>query len=475
LKTSAFKKKLHRYHSQPEPPVETHRTKKQTKAEPCDPPSLERGVRQLLADKVSGTMVGLWLLVPEHLRLGTWDLLCGWTGHPTPRLEPRVALQLIHEAALCVTGVRQERTLSQKGFELLNGLPFVVSDMAVHQLLGAHTTHEAQQLQVALGLLRRASGHFGGHLLAIDPHRVRSYSKRQMRRHRKDNNAKPTKVAQTFFVLDADTHQPLCFTTGTASRTVAQATPELLDLARQILKPDDQGALVVADTEHLTTALFDEVHQRTGFELLVPMAMHASLRKRLEAIPAEQFTRQWAGYATTKQLYTPVKSQSGPFYELIQRLGERLEEWTFKAFLCTTDRDEAQALTRDYPKRWHIEEFFNANQALGWKRAGTQNLNIRYAQMTMALIAQTLIYQLRSRLAEPISGWDASHLAQSFFQGLDGDIRVTEDTIIVTYYDAPNVEQLRDHYENLPEKLRAENVNPRIPWLYDFKLDFRFR
>ena len=112
--------------------METYRTKKRTTPEPCDPLSLERGVRQLLADKISGTMVGLWLLVPEHLRLGTWDLLCGWTGHPTPRLEPRVALQLVHEAALCVSGVRQQRTLSQKGFELLNGLPFVVSDMAVH-------------------------------------------------------------------------------------------------------------------------------------------------------------------------------------------------------------------------------------------------------------------------------------------------------------------------------------------------------
>jgi hypothetical protein len=181
-----------------------------------------------------------------------------------------------------------------------NGLPFVVSDMAVHQLLGAHTVEEAQQLQITLGLLRRASGHFCGNLLAIDPHRVRSYSKRQMRRHRKDNEAKPTKVAQTFFVLDANTHQPVCFTTGSASRTVAQATPELLDLVHRILKPDGHGPLVVADTEHLTTALFDDVHQHTRFDLLVPMAMRASLYQCLEAIPAAQFTRQWAGYATTK-------------------------------------------------------------------------------------------------------------------------------------------------------------------------------
>jgi hypothetical protein len=232
---------------------------------------------------------------------------------------------------------------------------------------------------------------------------------------------------------------------------------------------------VVADTAHLTTALFDDVHQHTRFDLLVPMAMRASLYPCLEAIPAAQCTRQWAGDATTQQLYTPVKSQSGPCYQLIQRLGERPEEWTFKAFLCTTDRDAAQALTRDSPKRWHIEEFFNANQAFGWKRAGTHNLPIRYAQMTMALIAQTVIHQLRSHLGEPMAGWDASHLAQSFFQGLDGDMRVTDDTIIVTYSDAPNVEQLRDHDENLPEKLLAQNVNPHIPWLYDFKLDFRFR
>jgi hypothetical protein len=37
------------------------------------------GVRQLLADKISGNQVGIWLLAPEHLRLGTWDLLCAWS------------------------------------------------------------------------------------------------------------------------------------------------------------------------------------------------------------------------------------------------------------------------------------------------------------------------------------------------------------------------------------------------------------
>ena len=54
-------------------------------------------------------------------------------------------------------------------------------------------------------------------------------------------------------------------------------------------------------------------------------------------------------------------------------------------------------------------------------------------------------------------------------------MRVNDDTIVVTYYNAPNVGQLRQHYEGLPDRLQSEHIDPRIPWLYGFKLDFRFR
>ena len=129
----------------------------------------------------------------------------------------------------------------------------------------------------------------------------------------------------------------------------------------------------------------------------------------------------------------------------------------------------------DFPKRWHVEEFFNAHQALGWNRAGTCNLNIRYGQMTMALVAQAAIDQFRKRLAPPTTNWDAKHMATAYFAGLEGDVRVQDNTITVTYYNAPDADRLRGHYENLPAKLRAEKVDPRVPWLYGFELDFRFR
>ena len=192
-------------------------------------------------------------------------------------------------------------------------------------------------------------------------------------------------------------------------------------------------------------------------------------------IPSEAFVHRWAGLATAKLPFQFAKQRTLPLHQIVQRGGEKKDDYQCKGFISTRDCDELQVLIEDYPKRWHIEEFFHANQALGWNRAGTLNLHIRYGQMTLALIAQAAIHQLRQRLGDPFSTWDAAHLAKSLFGGLDGDIRVTDDTILVTFYNAPKTEQLRHHYEHLPEKLAEEGVNPHIPWLYDFKLDFRFK
>ena len=432
----------------------------------------------MLADKIIGNQVGIWLLVPEHLRLGTWDLLQHWTGLPTPRVEPRLALHLVNEAAMCLCSYRHGRTLTQKGFEVANGLPFVPTDQAVHELLAGHTVAQAQQLQIALGKLRRAGGHFTSQVLALDPHRTPSYSRRQMRRHRFSTTQKATKMGQTFFLLDCQTHQPVCFTLASSAQTVTPASRQLLEMAAKILPPVADGAakpLVLSDKEHYSHELFAFVKKQQAFELLCALSTYASSRKRWQTIPTAAFVEQWPGYATTTHDYHFKDDPATLYHELVQRTGVRPEEFLFQGFLCTTRRAEVPVLTHDYPSRWHVEEFFKFNQALGWHRTGTLNLNVRYGHMSLALIAQAAIHQLRQRLGKPFAQWDATHLAQQLFNGLEGDVQVVGDTILVTYYNAPNVELLRSHYENLPEKLQQQGVSPKIPWLFDYKLDFRFK
>jgi len=455
--------------------IEIHQTAQRRRHRLCDGVTIERDVRQRLADKVTGNMAGLWLLLGEHLRLGTWDLLRGWTGRSGDHVEPRLAMQLVHEAALCLTGLRRERSLNHRDFELANGLPFLASDRAIHDLLDAHSVADAQRLQTALGRIRQASGHFNGRVLAVDPHRIRSYSRRRTRRRKANVAASSAKMAQTFFCLDAETHQPVCFTMGTCAQNVTQATPDLMRMANEILRPQGHRPLALADSEHFTARLLDHIRQETPFDLLVPMPNQPTLRKRIEAIAPEQFMPRWAGLATAKVPYAPVHAKAGPFWMMAQRFGERPQDYSFNSFLCTGDREEVDALTLEYPKRWHVEEFFHANQALGWDRAGTQNLNIRYGQMTMALLAQAALHQFRQRLDEQTSSWDAAHVANDILRGLQGDVRVHGQRLLVTYYNASKIAQCRDQFEHLPERLQREGIDPRIPWLCDFELDFRFK
>ena len=437
---------------------------------------IERGVRQILADKVTGTMAGLWLLVPEYLRLGVWDLVRGWSGDGCAAAAPRRALQMINEAALGVTCVRKQRCLSQKGFEVANGLPFVATDTDIHLLLNRHTVAESVTLQAALGRVRRASGHFPGSLLAIDPHRMLSTSKRQMARKAPKANLPSAKLSQLFFCVDAASSQPVCFTIASSSRPVSRATPEVLDLVADILPVSPaKKPLLLGDIEHFSVGLFDHVVRSTHYDLLVPMPSQPYYRHFLRAIPPDSFVHRWAGYATAAVPFSFREPGSPRLWCFAQRSGECPESFSFKGFLCSSRRDEAEALARDFPDRWHVEEFFNLYQDLGWNKAGTLNLNIRYGRASLALIAQAAIHQLRQRLPAACARWNTSHLAHDLFQRCDGDIRVCDDTILVTLYNAPDAAHLASHYAGLPARLSADGIDPRIPWLYGFNLDFRFK
>jgi hypothetical protein len=296
-----------------------------------------------------------------------------------------------------------------------------------------------------------------------------------MRRRKGAQHERAAKVAQTFFCIDADSSQPICFTLTSSGPSVSQASQAVLQMVGDILNPKPHEALVMADTEHFTTAFIAHLQRQTPFDLLAAAPRQPWLVKHINGIPDDHFTRQWAGFATTKIPFEFTGDQTDPCLLFVQRSGEPPNPCDRKAFVCTADRPEAEDLTLHYPQRWHAEEFFNFDQAIGWDRARTLNLHIRYGLMTLSLFAQAAVHQLRHRLSKPLETWTAQHLAHALFQGLDGDLRVRDDTIIVTYYNAPNPTQMEAEFSGMPDKLRSENVNPHIPWLYNLKLDFRFR
>ena len=100
-----------------------------------------------------------------------------------------------------------------------------------------------------------------------------------------DHRERPTKVAQTFFVLDVDTGQPVCFTTGTSARRAATAAEELLKLAADDprYQTRSNAGLGRFGTLH-QPSFWTESRQDTNFELLVPMPAQPSLLAKLRSV-----------------------------------------------------------------------------------------------------------------------------------------------------------------------------------------------
>lgn len=451
--------------------IEIHKTKRNRKTLRVTIQSIEREVREYLSRKLSGVYLGLWLLVPEHLRIGSWDLIKMWSHSEDKDINPRMALQMVNEAALCVNGQRPVGSLSHQGFELLNGLPFLASDVSIHQLLNEHTIDDARQLQIALAKLRLAKGDYLKEgLLAFDPHRIHSYTRRIMPAKKKNRNSKSEKIMQTFFCIDALSGQPIAFRIGSSSTTASMATLELLRMIKSVF-PESFSITAMADSEHATGAIIKEFLKDEQINVIMPIPGRAKIKKMIAEI---NYQRKWAGYALGESTYQ-MHGIDSLIPMVIERTGELEDEYEYKAFVVTGNKERLKLLSEDYPERWTIEEFFNFEAAMGWDRASTMNLNIRYGKMTLALIAQAAAYQFRKRLPRPYKTWTAKHLADSIFRGIEGDLRVRDDTIVVTFYDFPENLNIKAYYEKLPNKLISEGIDPRVPWLYNFKLDFRFK
>jgi len=410
----------------------------------------------------------LWFLIAEHLRIGSWDLIKGYTGCQDYDIAPRIAMQIVNESALCKIRVRRKNYITNQGFELLNGLGFLVSDEEVHNFFNGHTVSQAQSLQETLAIIRSNSGHYKGEIIAIDPHRIITTSKRVMPKKKKQSKEPSKKMLQTFFALDTETGQPISCGIGTPGVNTTKATIDLLNMRNRI---NEAKVLVLADKEHFTERLISDIEHKNQFELLVPVITSQRIKKIEKSL---SYKNQWAGYAIAETMFNFVGKKE-KYRLLVQREGEVETQYKYKSFIALSDKPAITLLSETYDKRWSIEDFFNFDGAMGFDRASTFNLNIRYGKMSLALLAQAASHQFRQKLPKPYDRWKATHLSDAIFNKIDGDIRVKNDTIIVTCYNVPNELNLQNHYENLPEKLQAEGIDPRVPWLYNFKVDFRFK
>lgn len=428
----------------------------------------------MLSKGALGTTFGLGFLIPELLKLGVWDLLNSWVKTGQNIFAPNMALQMINESALCLNGIRASRSLNHQGFEILNGLSFLASDSAVHDILDRTTIADTKKLQIMLGKIRKQLGDYPSNVYILDPHSIITHTRSQTPKKMIKKLSRSEKVLMTYFCIEADSGQPIGFLIGSSGRTVSNATKELIDMTLEI---NPEGGLIIADTEHSTVQIIEKITEEESLECFIPSPRNTKVKSNYNKIEYEESNGLWTGYSIGSTGYK-LNYMEEQIRLVVQRTQEIGNKYRYKPFYSTeetTGEVYKKLATKVFRKRWTIEEFYNFESSLGWNRASTLNLNIRYGKMTMGLIAQAAIYRFRQKLPGQYRDWTAEHLANEIFLSTEGRIKVKDDKIILTIYNFPDEFGIKHYYEGLPEKLESQGINPKIPWLMDYKLDFRFK
>jgi hypothetical protein len=134
-------------------------------------------------------------------------------------------------------------------------------------------------------------------LVLIDPHRIKTWTKRQLQLKKANISATACKMLQTFFAIDGGSGQPYGFGIGSSSLTVTQATPMLLDRIAAILSGE---VILVGDVEHFTLELLKYLARQRKFSILLPAPRH---KKSLRQFSTMDFTPMWVGYAVAEGKY----------------------------------------------------------------------------------------------------------------------------------------------------------------------------
>jgi hypothetical protein len=447
--------------------IKTYKTRRYNTRVKITPVDNEREFRQMLAQKVSGTSAGLWLLVPELIKLGAWDLLKGWSGKSDVDFAPRIAMQVINETALCINRVRKKSSLGHQGFQLLNGMGRLVTDEQVHSLLNDHTMEQNKELLINLGIQRQLSGHYQGDLIAIDPHRILTSSKRVMAKKRKDPKASSQKMLQTFFSISTKTGQPIMAGMSSSGMPISKTTTDLINATGKIMK---SKKIILADKEHFTREIISHASEHKMLDVLIPAVNNPRIKKLYPELP---FKPLWAGFAIAETSFH-FENDNKNHKLIVQRLGEKKDNYQYYPFLTTSNKNARSLICQDYDERWTVEEFYRFENKLGLDQTSTLNLNIRYGKLALAMIAQAALYQFRKKLNRDYKKWNAEHLSNEIFAWSDGDIRANGDTIIITFYGNPKHINPQD-YINMPAKLKEQGLNEKVPWLFNYKIDFRFK
>lgn len=430
--------------------------------------SIEHDVTALLKRGLTTTSAGGFFFIPYLLQLNahTHFSILG-----KPKLEgipkERIALGLVFESLFGYTaGIRAVDSVSRADFGLLAGLPFLPSLSTQYRFLQEVSTKEGLAFQVALGNQLLELGQIAaGFPVNIDGHNIKTYSRKEMKNSYITQEERYGRAIRSFYTQDQKSNKPLIAMAAYSGTKVTQITHHLISLTQEVLK---DNFLMVADKEWYCGQLIKELHKNNGVSVLVPVKRSKKRLLEFAAIPLDQYDKTLSGNIAA--VYTTMKDFDGPLQLFLKKRSDG------KYFALITPKDDlsADVAMPTYSKRWRIENFFLENHFLGVDRLPSLNLNTIQAMLSLRLLAFHVLDNFRHDLGPGYSYKTPELIHRELIDGVQGRVQLHGEVITVNIYGFKHDRAVASIFTNLDAKLESSNVDPRVPWLGNRRLEFKF-
>ncbi len=326
--------------------------------------------------------------------------------------------------------------------------------------------NDALSFQVILGKQLVKLGHVKpGSPINIDGHNIKMYSRKEMKSSYISKEERFGKAIRSFYTQDQESKKPLIAMVAYSGTAVSQITRRIGNLTRDIL---DQDFLMVADKEWYCGQLIEELNRECGVSVLTPVKQSKKRMEEFNAVPLEKYDKTiWGNIAT---LYTTMKSFDGPLRMLLKKRSDG----KYFALITPEHRMTARESMPIYTKRWRIENFFAQNKFLGIDRLPSMNLNAKQTILSLRLLAYHALDNFRHDLGPKYRNKTPDLIYREFINGVQGRVQLRGNVIEVCIYGFEHEPAVASILSNLEEKLERVGIDPRIPWLGNRQLRFKF-
>ena len=433
------------------------------------PSSIQKELEERLRSGFTSPYVGGLFLVPYHLQLGSWEMLSTLLpdkigGIPPPNL----GLQVIHHSLYGIKGTRELDELRESSYGLLSGLPFICSPVTENRFFNQIPTAHSEEFLLEMGKRQKQLGYLKGNIVNTDGHSIRSFSRMHMPKSYLSKEKIYDKSIRTFWTQDQGTKNPIFLKASYSGTTVSMAVPDLMDKTLQILQNPFLSAM---DKEHFVGTLLSQLDEK-GIRVILPMRNSDKRLKEMEAIDASQFTQRFEDRRLA-DVFTYLKDYPDPLRFLVLKVRED-GETKYVGFITNDVNMTPRALLKIYRKRWRIENLFSECDFLGFNLLVSTNLNAITANLALKLMAFNLMSAFRNDLGGEFLSMTPDLVHRHFLRNVQGKVRLHGDYIRVDVFGFEHQDAVRPLLDNLQAKLLKKGLDPRIPWLNNHRICFRF-